>query len=83
MEGDEAYGGGDLKSTHFHRLSPPCPLLYCNLMREKIQKITITFRIDPSLKEAAKRVALGAKQTLSRYIEQLVKLDLWRKRLMG
>ena len=52
-------------------------------MREKIQKITITFRIDPKIKEAAKRVALGAKQTLSRYIEQLVKLDLWRKRLLG
>jgi predicted HicB family RNase H-like nuclease len=52
-------------------------------MREKIQKITIAFRIDPKIKEAAKRFALGTKQTLSRYIEQLVRLDLWRKRLLG
>ena len=52
-------------------------------MREKIQKITITFRLDPKLKQAAKQVAKAAKQTLSRYIEQLVKLDLWRKRLLG
>lgn len=57
--------------------------LYCELMREKIQKITIAFRIDPKIKEAAKRVALEARQTLSRYIEQLIKLDLWRKRLLG
>jgi predicted HicB family RNase H-like nuclease len=52
-------------------------------MRERIQKIAIAFRIDPVIKEAARKCALEAKQTLSRYIEQLIKLDLWRKRLLG
>jgi predicted HicB family RNase H-like nuclease len=52
-------------------------------MREKVKKIALTFRIDPEIKEGAKRVAREAKQTLSRYIDQLIKLDLWRKRLLG
>jgi predicted HicB family RNase H-like nuclease len=52
-------------------------------MREKVKKIALTFRIDPEIKEVAKRVAREAKQTLSRYIDQLIKLDLWRKRLLG
>ena len=59
-----------------------CPL-YLSLMREKVKKIALTFRIDPEIKEVAKRVAREAKQTLSRYIDQLIKLDLWRKRLLG
>ena len=46
------------------------------------QKIAITFRIDPNLKQAAKQVAKAAKQTLSRYIEQLIRLDVWRKGLL-
>lgn len=81
----ERDGGNGVSSKiyAFPQVEPPCPSLYCDLMSEKIQKITITFRIDPIIKEAAKRVALEAKQTLSRYIEQLVKLDLWRKRLLG
>ena len=58
-------------------------LLYLSLMREKVKKIALTFRIDPEIKEVAKRVAREAKQTLSRYIDQLIKLDLWRKRLLG
>ena len=57
--------------------------LYFSLMREKVKKIALTFRIDPEIKEVAKRVAREAKQTLSRYIDQLIKLDLWRKRLLG
>ena len=48
-------------------------------MKERIQKIVITFRLDPALKEAAQRIAREAKQTLSRYIEELIRLDLWRK----
>jgi predicted HicB family RNase H-like nuclease len=52
-------------------------------MREKIPKMAFTFRLDPKLREAAKKIALEARQTLSRYIEQLIKLDLWRKKLLG
>ncbi len=52
-------------------------------MEEMSQKIAITFRIDPNLKQVAKQVAKAAKQTLSRYIEQLIRLDVWRKGLMG
>jgi predicted HicB family RNase H-like nuclease len=51
-------------------------------MKESVQKIVITFRIDPKIKEAAKKIAQEAKQTLSRYIEQLIRIDLWRKRLL-
>jgi predicted HicB family RNase H-like nuclease len=52
-------------------------------MMERIQKIAITFRIDPKVKEAAKKVAWSARQTLSKYIEELIRIDLWRKRMLG
>jgi predicted HicB family RNase H-like nuclease len=52
-------------------------------MREKVQKIVITFRIDPKLKEAAKKVAREAKRTLSKYVEELIRIDLWRKHIPG
>jgi len=52
-------------------------------MKERTQKIVITFRIDPKIKEAAKRCAKEAKQTLSRYVEELIKQDLWKKGMLG
>jgi len=52
-------------------------------MKGKIQKIILTFRVDPRVKEAAKKAAEKAKLTLSRYIENLIRLDLWRKGLLG
>ncbi len=52
-------------------------------MKERVEKIVITFRLDPKIKEAAKKIALAAKQTLSRYVEELIRIDLWRKRLLG
>jgi len=45
-------------------------------MREKIQKIATTFRIDPVINKGAKKLTLAAKQTLSRHIEHFIKLDL-------
>jgi len=51
-------------------------------MIPKIPKIVFTFRIDPRVKEAAKKAAQEAKLTLSRYISELIRLDLWRKRLL-
>lgn len=52
-------------------------------MTSKVTKIVFTFRIDPHVKEAAKKAALAAKQTVSRYVENLIRLDLWRKGLIG
>jgi len=52
-------------------------------MRTPIHKIFFSFRIDPKIKEAAKKAAIAAKVTISRYVEDLIKLDLWRKRLLG
>lgn len=51
------------------------------IFHDKIQKTLKTFRIDPVIKAAAVILANEAKQTLSQYIEQLIKLDLWRKKL--
>jgi len=51
------------------------------MMTDKIQKTLKTFRIDPVIKAAAMILAHEAQQTLSQYIEQLIKLDLWRKKL--
>jgi len=48
----------------------------------KVPKIVFTFRIDPHIKEAAKKAALEAKTTLSKYIQNLIRLDLWRKGLL-
>lgn len=48
----------------------------------KIRKVIFTFRIDPFIKEAAKRAARDAKTTLSNYLENLIRLDLWRKGLI-
>jgi hypothetical protein len=56
---------------------------YLYPMKERVEKIVITFRLDPKIKEAAKKIALAAKQTLSRYVEELIRIDLWRKRLLG
>ena len=47
-------------------------------MEERSAKIAITFRLDPKLKQVAK----AAKQKFSRYIEQLIRLDFWRKGLL-
>ena len=52
-------------------------------MRERLQKIVITFRIDPKVQEAAKKVARAARQTLSKYVEELIRIDLWRKHMLG
>jgi len=52
-------------------------------MREPIHKIFFSFRIDPKIKEAAMKAAIAAKLTISRYVEELIRLDLWRKRLLG
>jgi hypothetical protein len=51
-------------------------------VEERSEKIAITFRLEPKLKQVAKRVTKAAKQTFSRYIEQLIRLDLWRKGLL-
>lgn len=45
-------------------------------------KVVFTFRIDPRIKEAAKRAATEAKTSLSKYIQNLIRLDLWRKGLL-
>jgi predicted HicB family RNase H-like nuclease len=52
-------------------------------MTPRVTKIVFTFRIDPRVKEAAKKAAKEASQTLSRYVENLIRLDLWRKGLAG
>ncbi len=52
-------------------------------MTVKVSKVLFTFRIDPRVKEAAKKAALEARLTLSRYVEDLIRLDLWRKGLLG
>ena len=52
-------------------------------MTLRVPKIIFTFRVDPRVKEAAKKAAEEAKLTLSRYIENLIRLDLWRKGLLG
>lgn len=52
-------------------------------MRLRVSKVIFTFRVDPRVKEAAKKAAKEAKLTLSRYIEKLIRLDLWRKGLLG
>jgi len=49
----------------------------------KGRKIVFTFRIDPRIKEAAKRAASEARTTLSTYVQNLIRLDLWRKGLLG
>jgi len=46
-------------------------------------KIAFTFRIDPHLKIAAKRAAAEAGKSLSKYVQNLIRLDLWRKGLLG
>jgi predicted HicB family RNase H-like nuclease len=51
-------------------------------MTPKVAKIVFTFRIDPRVKEAAKKAAQQAKLTLSRYVAELIRLDLWRKGLL-
>jgi len=51
-------------------------------VEERSAKIAITFRLDPKLKQVAKQVAKAAKQKFSRYIEQLIRLDFWRKGLL-
>ncbi len=51
-------------------------------MTVKVSKVVFTFRIDPRIKEAAKKAALEARLTLSRYVEDLIRLDLWRKGLL-
>jgi antitoxin component of RelBE/YafQ-DinJ toxin-antitoxin module len=48
-------------------------------MTTRVPKIVFTFRIDPRVKEAAKRAAKELKLTISRYVENLIRLDLWRK----
>jgi predicted HicB family RNase H-like nuclease len=52
-------------------------------MTPRVTKRLFTFRIDPQVKEAAKKAAQEAKVTLSKYVENLIRLDLWRKRLLG
>ena len=52
-------------------------------MTLRVPKIIFTFRVDPRVKEAAKKAAEEAKLTLSRYIENLIRVDLWRKGLLG
>ena len=52
-------------------------------MKQPIHKIFFSFRIDPKIKEAAQKAALAAKLTISRYVEELIRLDLWRKKLLG
>jgi predicted HicB family RNase H-like nuclease len=50
---------------------------------DKGSKIVFTFRIDPRIKEAAKRAASEARTTLSKYVQNLIRMDLWRKGLLG
>jgi predicted HicB family RNase H-like nuclease len=45
-------------------------------------KKVFTFRIDPQLKEAAKKAAREVKLTVSRYIQELIRRDLWSKGLL-
>ena len=52
-------------------------------MTFRVPKIVLTFRIDPRVKDAAKKAAGEAKLSLSRYVENLIRLDLWRKGLLG
>jgi len=52
-------------------------------MRERLQKTVFTFRLDPKVKGAAKKVAQEARKTLSKYIEELIRIDLWRKGMLG
>jgi predicted HicB family RNase H-like nuclease len=52
-------------------------------MTPKVPKIVFTFRIDPRVKEAARKAASEAKLTISKYVENLVRVDLWRKGLLG
>lgn len=48
---------------------------------ERLLKKVFTFRIDPQLKEAATRAAREVKLTLSRYIQELIRRDVWSKGL--
>lgn len=50
---------------------------------DKGPKFVFTFRIDPRIKEAAIRAAAEARTTLSKYVQNLIRLDLWRKGLLG
>lgn len=50
---------------------------------DKGPKFVFTFRIDPRIKEAAKRAAAEARTNLSKYVQNLIRLDLWRKGLLG
>jgi hypothetical protein len=52
-------------------------------MNPKATQVVFTFRIDPGLKEAAKKGALQARLTVSTYVRELIRLDLWRKGLLG
>jgi hypothetical protein len=49
----------------------------------KPPKIVLAFRIDPRLKEAAIKAARELKLTLSKYVQEMIRLDLWRKGLLG
>lgn len=73
---------GILKIEAFPQVEPLHLGAYCSCVEERSEKIAITFRLDPKLKQVAKRVTKAAKQTFSRYIEQLIRLDLWRKGLL-
>lgn len=57
--------------------------MYASNMPLKVPKIVFTFRIDPRVKEAAKKAAAAAKLSVSKYVENLIRLDLWRKGMMG
>lgn len=50
-------------------------------MTPRVNRIVFTFMIDPRVKEAARKAAQEAKLTLSRYVENLIRVDLWRKGL--
>lgn len=52
-------------------------------MTLRVPKIIFTFRVDPRVKEAAKKAAEEAKLSLSRYVENLIRLDLWRRGMLG
>ncbi|MCE9543273.1 MAG: hypothetical protein K8R38_07130 [Verrucomicrobia bacterium] len=49
---------------------------------DRSPKKVFTFRIDPQLKEAAKKAAREVKLTVSRYIQELIRRDLWSKGLL-
>jgi predicted HicB family RNase H-like nuclease len=51
--------------------------------QEPEPKTFFALRIDPRIKEAAKKAAKQARLTFSKYVENLIRLDLWRKRLFG